>query len=63
MKYYIDSPKWLYYMLQRHWYSIFETYYGIIPEDEFIKQVESGKAYKFTFRIYTTSFNPADPVI
>ena len=62
MKYYIGSPKFLYYCLQKHWYSVFETYYGIIPEQEFIKQVESGKAYKFTYRIYTTTLNPAEAI-
>ena len=62
MKYYIGSPKFLYYCLQKHWYSVFETYHGIITEQEFIKQVESGKAYKFTYRIYTTTLNTAEPI-
>lgn len=57
MKYYIGSPKWLYYMLQKHYYSTFESYHGIIKEEEFLQQVKANKVYKFTFRIYTTSAN------
>jgi hypothetical protein len=57
MKYYIGSPKWLYYCLQRHYFDTFESYYGIINEEEFINKVSSGSVYKFTFRIYSTSTN------
>lgn len=62
MKYYIGSAKWLYFMLQKHYFNCFQSYAGIIPEQQFIEKIEKGSAFQFTFRIYATSLKSIENI-